>query len=141
MSYQKQLNQDRIFGKLNEERIMPIIEKKFDIILNKIESRFATFDFFDNTKNVFVEVKGNKSLFGDYMSAMIGYNKIRASIGKLKDNKRVILVFTYKDSDYFHEVSKDIDYKQYCEIRTRSDRGREEISTYCLIPNKMLTIL
>lgn len=124
-------------GQLNEERMMPILEKKFNVKLINTP-RYATFDFFSDDRSIFIEVKGNNCLSTQYYCCLIGFDKVRASLGKVKEGKKVYLVFSYTDFDFYHEVNPTIDYNQFLKYSGRSDRGYCEYKQYCFLPHDLL---
>ena len=121
---------DKTFGDDSETRLLPLLEKYFEMPLKRT-SAYSTFDY--KGKNVLVELKTRRIKKEAYQDTMVGLNKINEALTKIKKGKRVFFVFAFTDVVCYHELLSDC--RGY-EVRDsgRRDRGRNEIKKYFHIP-------
>ena len=93
------------FGLANERHYKETIGELFEDWgeLNWSEDKFATFDF--TNENLFVELKGRTCYSNTYPTAIVGYNKIREGIKRVKNGKQVFFLWSFKDGLYFWELT------------------------------------
>ena len=96
----------RKFGLEQEENIKGILEESFETSLFKTLGRYNSFDFIDEEKNLYVEVKSRQNLKDAYPSTMIGWNKLEEALKLIKEDKIVFLVFNFTDKICVHQVTK-----------------------------------
>lgn len=130
---------DLIDGFKEEDRVLPILNKHFNISLEKT-GKYHIFDYI-NDKFV-VELKKRNNKYNTYPTTMIPQNKINKMKEELLKGLRCVLVFSFLDGIYFIELNeqKIMKLSQNCK-GGRSDRGIIEIKEngYCFIDIKYLT--
>jgi hypothetical protein len=121
------------FGKQAQSDCLPLL-RKLDPSLEEIEDTFAPFDFTNQDKTLFIELKKRRNSKNAYPTTMIPYSKIRAIL----PNFRYIFAFQFTDGLYYIEY--DYDLFKHFENRQggRYDRGRPEIELYTFIPVNLL---
>jgi len=93
-------------GKINEERVHPIINRVFQTNF-KETPQYALFDFKDFQTNTMVEVKSIGYKYGEVPSVMIGYNKIKYAVTQTKKGWDMWIVFSLKDGDYLYNFTEE----------------------------------
>lgn len=118
-----------------EIEVIKILQKKFKMKLY-FTKEYDLYDFVNEFKNIFFELKGRNNTYNKYPTTMIGYNKVLECI-KNKQNK-YYFVFKFTDGLYYCRYSKKL-IKQ-CEIKRggRCDRGKAEFKQYLFIPINLL---
>ena len=121
---------DLEFGKINEKNIQPILEEKFNKLINNNDiNKYHSIDF----ENDFfgVEYKRRRCSFGQYHSLMLN----KCKIDKAKEyDKRIFFIWHCNDDLYYWELSDD--YKIGKGGTTR--RGKNEITDVVYIENKFI---
>ena len=128
LNYQK----DQIIGNLNEDYAEEIIKEYLDLKhLIKLD-KFDTFDFYNEEKNIFFEVKSRRNNYNKYPTTIIGYNKMLEAI----NYKNVYFIFIFNDGDYYYKY--DVNDNLMITIGGRWDRGKTETKKYVHIPIEKL---
>lgn len=115
-------------GLESEISIKPIIEKYFNVKINKLKG-YNILDFVDES-GCYYEIKSRNCNKDTYDTTMIGYNKI-IEIKKL--GCKCIFIFMFYDGNYYYEFDEN-DKRLIISDGGRKDRGRIEIKKYCYIP-------
>tara|TARA_R100000808_G_C2155019_1_gene166631 strand:- start:6197 stop:6619 length:423 start_codon:yes stop_codon:yes gene_type:complete len=124
------------WGIEQEDIVKPILEKYFDEKLTKTENRYAPFDFYNNDKSIYIEVKSRKCNYDKYLTTIITDNKWKKGQKLFSEGKKVFYVFNFLDGIYILEYNK----QEYPKKKAgRYDRGRPEIKYHIFIPIKDLT--
>jgi hypothetical protein len=131
--------EDIKLGELNETKAIPIISSFLNTTLTKDTNRYATFDFFNDPKTIYVELKSRRIKHDKYETALIGLNKVNWC----KDpNINYYFVWLYNDGIYYLKYDKELFRtfrieKDYL-IKMRFDVGRFETSSVVHIPTNLL---
>lgn len=93
------------FGLANERHYKETIDEMFEDWgkLNWSEDKYATFDFQNDC--CFVELKGRTCYSYTYPTAIIGYNKIKEGMKRIKNGKQVFFLWSYRDGLYMWELT------------------------------------
>jgi hypothetical protein len=111
------------------------LERYFKIKL-LFTKEYDIYDYVNEHKNIFFELKGRSNNYSKYPTTMIGYNKVLECI-KNKNNK-YYFVFKFTDGLYYCKYSKKLLKKCTIKKGGRTDRGRPEIKEYLFIPIELL---
>lgn len=130
-----QQQQDIIYGELEEDRLMDILNEKWNTNLRRVGSS-SILDFITGNNEYYVEIKSRRNKHNQYPTTMIGYNKI-AYIKK--HNLNCVFVFAFTDGDYYYTYNDNDNFT----IATggREDRGKQEFNKYYYIPIEKLNKL
>jgi hypothetical protein len=122
---------DLTFGLTQEDVLLDVIQKKFDIDLAKTK-RNCTFDY--ESKKVLVELKTRRVKKDQYPDSMIGLNKIELAS---TSDREVYFVFQFTDGLYYWKYNKEdkLEYRG----GGRCDRGKNEFKDYCYIPTALFS--
>jgi hypothetical protein len=131
-SYKKKFSDDKQLGDLEEERIIKVIEKKWDVKLFK-NWRSSVIDFTTQNNEYHIELKSRRNDYNKYPTTMVGYNKIEYI---KKHNLSCIFVFAFTDGDYYYIYNENDEFK--INIGGRCDRGKPEFKKYYYIPIEKL---
>ena len=74
---------DYTFGLTSEEEVINILSNFFNTKLKKDEDQFALFDFHNDDKTTFVELKTRRIAHDTYKTIMIGANKVQYAKHKI----------------------------------------------------------
>jgi len=133
--------EDLKFGLENEKKVLPVLEQFLETKLKKDTNPYSIYDWWNETKTVFVELKSRRIAHNQYETAMIGENKV-----KMCNNPSInyYFVWLYTDGLFYLKYDKklfDSFDKKELKISFRYDVGRSEISNVIHIPYKLLTKL
>ena len=135
IAFKKDLN----FGIDSEDKNLEILQNYFKCKLKKTDSK-NEFDFIDREKKILIELKTRKNKLNKYPTTMIGYNKIKQAVEKIKDGYVIYLCFQFEDYLTYYKFEQN--YPKWRSIGGRGDRGREEYKQYYYIPiDKLKTIV
>jgi hypothetical protein len=95
---------DLLFGGASETRNINTLSTFFGTILNKTAANH-TFDFTDEARTIFVELKTRRINHNQYPTAIIGKNKIDFCSNP---DTRYYFVYQYNDGLYYIEYDKDL---------------------------------
>lgn len=131
--------EDLKLGELNETKAIPIISSFLKTDLKKSKNKYATFDFFNDPKTIYVELKSRRIKHDKYQSALIGENKV---LWCKNPNVNYYFVWLYNDGIYYLKYDKELFdtfrvEKDYV-IKMRFDVGSFETSNVVHIPTKYL---
>lgn len=98
-------------GVMNEEFYKPIIEKDIKDKLNCCKNKFDLFDF--ENDNYKVELKCREVERMKYPTTIIGYDKIEKGLLYIKENKRIIFYFAFKNDGLYRFELNDDNYKDF----------------------------
>ena len=132
---------DLKFGLENEIKVLPLIEQFLETKLKKDENPYSIYDWWNETKTIFVELKSRRITHNQYDTAIIGENKI-----KMCKNPDInyYFVWLYTDGLFYLKYDKKLfdsfDVKE-TQIKFRYDVGRPEINKVVHIPYKLLSKL
>lgn len=131
--------QDLEFGKNNEINSIDIISKFLNTKLNKTQNQFSTFDFTNQEKNIYVELKSRRIKHNQYPTALIGLNKIKSCNDP---NIKYYIFYKYEDGlfyiEYEEKLFKTFSIDNDYQIRLRKDVNYNEISKVVKIPYSYL---
>jgi len=94
-------------GKINEEFYKPLIEKDIKEELNS-NNEYNLFDF--ENLNFKIELKTREVERMKYKTTIVGYDKIEEGLEFIKEGKRVIFFFGFKNDGLFKFELKDNNY-------------------------------
>jgi hypothetical protein len=135
-NYNSKKEEDTLFGCESEKIIREQLNEYFKINLAHTEDKMCVFDFYDNDKNIFVELKTRRCYSYTYNTTMIGYNKIRHCKKNL--NNDYYFVFKFINALYYIKYDDNIFGKFMIKKSGRDDRGYSERSDYIYIPLNLL---
>ena len=92
-----------MMGDRNESRLFPIIRELYGDDLNKIDGKFAPFDYQSPTK--LIELKSRNLKYNKYPTTMVGYNKIE--LARKERDRKVLFLFAFLDGLYEWEYTDD----------------------------------
>lgn len=136
MNNQKQL--DLQFGFKKEQDVQPRLEQHFNVKLVK-QSGCAIFDYVNDDKSVYIELKARRNTKNQYPTTMVGYNKIVEAIELLKNNTTVYFAFSFTDRLSYYKFNPDTFKNSWIAKGGRCDRGKYEYKQYVYIPVNLLT--
>ena len=93
------------FGLANERHYKETIGELFEDWgeLNWNKKKYEIFDFENHICSV--EVKGRTCFSYTYPTAIVGYNKIKEGMNRVKNGKQVFFLWSYKDGLYMWELT------------------------------------
>ncbi len=118
-------------GRKEEQRVKPILETHFNLILKQTEKNCVV--DFEDENNIF-ELKSRNNEYSKYPDTMIGTNKIEYA---KKTSKNVYFVFAFTDGLYYWKYDPELILIE--KVSGRKDRGRFEYKPYSYIPISWLT--
>lgn len=131
MSYQ----QDYLFGKKEENKILPIITSYFneEILINN--ERYSTFDF--ESDSTIYELKSRHVNHKTYPTTIIAKDKIK------EQDKKYIFLFNFKDGLYYIEYDNVLFNQFELKPFKRNDRidKIEKPKEYYFIPIEYLKLI
>jgi len=119
-------------GELNEEYAIDIIKNFLDLNHLKKLDIFDTFDFYNDEKDIFFEVKSRRNKYNKYKTTMIGYNKLLEA----RKHNNVYFIFIFLDGNYYYKFDENDNFE--ISIGGRNDRGKAEYKKYVYIPIEKL---
>jgi hypothetical protein len=136
MMNQKKIN-DLKFGDKQEKNLINTIQQEFKTVLSKTKN-FNTFDYENRKEKILIELKSRRINKNKYTDTLIGYNKVKSGLDKIKEGYRIIFIFSFIDNLCYYELSKEINIS-WIRKGGRTDRGKDEIKEYYYIPiNKLI---
>ena len=136
----KSLKGDIAFGKKKEDEVKPILEEKFNCELQQ-GSKYATIDFFNQDKSIYIELKSRRNTYNKYPTTLLTSNKIK----KIQDNTTTeyYFVFNFTDGLYYIKYDKTVFDEIECgtfQRFHRQDKDEKPVEHY-YIPIEKLTPL
>tara|TARA_R110002072_G_C7704108_1_gene513446 strand:+ start:15 stop:458 length:444 start_codon:yes stop_codon:yes gene_type:complete len=144
---QKQKSEDLKFGKINEEHIFKLLNKKNNNKIKKYTYKYNIFDFYETDKNNIIikeyELKSRTIRHNQYDSLVFGLNKFEYSIKQLKNNIEQIYLFFCTDGLYYWKLEDETKQKNefyfgMISNRKRNDRSHEAVFIYTKYLKKYL---
>jgi hypothetical protein len=89
---------DYEFGTAQEDIVLPKLKSFFGRDIKKSEDKFAKSDYYDESH--YYEMKSRTNAYNRYPTTMITEDKIR-------EDKKLILLFNFTDGLYYIEYDKD----------------------------------
>lgn len=89
---------DYKFGTAQEDLVLPKLKAFFGREIKKSEDKFAKSDYYDD--EYYYEMKSRKVEYNRYPTTMITEDKLR-------DDKKLVLLFNFTDGMYFIEYDKE----------------------------------
>lgn len=129
--YQKCLNEDLEFGERSEDNMKGVLEKHFQIDLQKT-TKTHQFDFLSLYDKVWIELKTRKNKKSAYSTTMLPYSKVEYGLQQIKDGWSVYFVFAFEDCLCYYKL--EAVNKDWVARGGRRDRGRPEFKQYYYIP-------
>lgn len=132
-------NNDLKFGFNKEKDILPIFNTFFNCNAVIASDKYAIFDFHDEEKKIYGELKSRRVRKDKYPTIMIGYNKVKEGLKKIEDGHDVFFLWCFTNRLCYYKLTKDFnkDWVIFNET-ARTDRGRDEKSDIAYIPIKVL---
>jgi len=130
---------DTKLGFKNEDVVKPKIEKFFNKKFNTT-GRYDPFDYFDDEKKIWIELKTRRVRKRQYDDTMIDISKVEYGLNKVNEGCRAFLMWSFTDKLCYYELKKDVKvwYERY---GGRTDRGVDERKVCCYFPvDKLKTI-
>ena len=128
------IRENFISGKVGEQKILEILKKKYDnIIDNNIKNKFSTFDFTDNTMKIDFECKHREPYTHDQfnngysLGLMYGRNKFDYSIERLKAGYRQIVFWLCKDGIFYWELTDSIKQQHQYSFGQNSNKNSGQL--------------
>lgn len=128
---------DLKFGFNKEKEILPIFNEFFNCNAVITSDKYAIFDYHDEEKKIYGELKSRRTKKYQYETIIIGYNKIKEGLKKIDEGYDVYFLWCFTNKLCYYKLTKDFnkDWILYNET-ARTDRGREEKSDLAYIPIK-----
>ena len=120
-----------------EKNLHRIIEDDLNCKLN-MTNEYDIFDYVNDDRSIYVELKGRNCLKSKYPTTMMGKNKIDEADLLLLTQARIYFYFSFIDGLYKFEYTKLNRSKLKFALGGRRDRGKDEIKMYCYIPINLL---
>ena len=134
--------EDINFGLTNEQKVIPSIESFLKTELKKDPNPYSIYDWWNETKTVFVELKSRRNTHNQYDTTIIGENKIKMCINP---DVNYYFVFLFTDGLYYikydKEIFKNFTIEKDLRIKYRYDVGQVEFKKVVHIPYKLLNKL
>ena len=124
---------DIAFGNKQEDLIKPVLERYFNINLEKTPHS-ARFDYVG--ENMYIELKSRRNTKLKYPTTIVKESKFNVGKELQSQGNRVIYVFNFTDILSFIEPKEET---FLVKEGGRRDRGRPEISNYVYFPVNDLT--
>lgn len=126
---------DLKFGDNNECSLLPLFRKQYGADIKKSTYRYSFFDYSDD--QTLLELKSRRINHDKYPTALCNLEKIKKLA---QDPRQAYLIFSYLDGVF--EIPIRENWKKWAtRINTRSDRGKNESATVCLIPYNELVCI
>jgi len=134
--------EDINFGLTNEQKAIPSIESFLKTELKKDPNPYSIYDWWNETKTVFVELKSRRNTHNQYDTTIIGENKIQMCTNP---DIKYYFVFLFTDGLYYikydKELFKNFTIEKDLRIKYRYDVGKVEFKKVVHIPYKLLNKL
>ena len=132
--------QDEQFGFDSESIVKPIIESYLGIKLIDTD-RWDEFDFIDEEKTIYVELKTRRFEKDKYTDTMVGYNKVQLADELIKKDPDVKILFCFKFTDgiYMFDYKPDLVKKHWIRNGVCFSRCIKEVKKHMFIPINLLT--
>jgi hypothetical protein len=129
---------DLAFGTMNEEQKQGALERCFMEKLTKDANKWALFDFYNEARTVYVEMKSRNNKHDTYPTTIVGRNKIAFCTDP---NKKYYFVFVFQDGIYYIQYDKAVFDAFECADFVRNTRCdyQDRVSPYVFIPVSALT--
>lgn len=130
---------DLKFGFGKEKEVLPVFNKFFNCNAIINSDKYAVFDYCDEEKKIYGELKSRRVKKKMYPTIMIGYNKVKEGLRKIEEGYEVYFLWCFTNKLCYYKLTKDFnkDWIAY-NVTARMDRGREEKSNLAYIPIKEL---
>lgn len=128
---------DKAFGDKSEAEKKALIENFFNVSLTKTEDEFAAFDFYNDAKDTFMELKTRRDITSTkYDTTLIGASKI----ANIKEGNKYVFIWAYTDGIFYLEYDKALWDTFECRLYKRFDRfDRTEVpKLHYFVPRKHL---
>ena len=131
-------SQDLMFGLKSEENIKSTLEQFFGCGLKKTD-KYASMDFVNEPKTIYIELKTRRIRHNQYPTALIGKNKVDFCE---KSNAKCYFVYVYVDGVFYIEYKKELFDTFECSPYQRGMRegGIQPLQDYIFIPHEQLTL-
>ena len=131
----EQYEKDCSFGRMNEKRICPDMDKLLEEHFVSTFNRFAPLDFIGD--NYCLEVKSRRTTMKNIGEPYFNYTKYKYFKENYKiENKKLVIVWCCEDADYYWILNAKECYKS---TAGRIDRGRNEIDEVIKVRPRFLT--
>lgn len=90
---------DYLFGKNQEKRIKPILDKHFKVELTHSSEQYSKYDF--ECDEFYIEIKSRKCSYNSFPTTLLTCNKIT------NVSKDLIFVFNFNDGIYYIKYDQD----------------------------------
>ena len=131
---------DLNFGEKSELETISKLNDYFKTNFIKNSNKYSIIDFFNEDKNIYIELKSRRVNHDTYHTALIGLNKIKYF--KTLKNCECFICYKYNDGlfllKYSDELFKTFDIKKNFKNNFRQDVGKDEFSDVVLIPHSSL---
>lgn len=136
-----QKKKDLEFGEKSEKLNINILSNFFNCNLVNTEGNRNPFDFVDEEKKVFIELKSRRNTKDKYADTMVGTNKINTGFKHINNEYKVYFCFQFTDGLYYYQLDEKTYKKTWERAGGRRDRGRFEINQYSYIPTNILNLI
>jgi hypothetical protein len=139
------MRDDLKFGLDNENKLIDKFSEFFGCKLFKYTDTHSIFDFYSEDGNTIIELKSRKEPSTHYYfrrDIMVGENKIRDGVEKVRHDKNVFIVFSFSDGVVLYYKVNENSLNE-CNIRLggRCDRGWDERRNTCFVPRSLCKIM
>ena len=130
------MENDYIFGKVNEHKLFSLIRDSFDLNMKQTKYKFDNFDFISD--KFIIELKSRRINHNTYNEVFISYNKI---VNYINSNhykkKQLILIFNFLDKIMFIIYDKEL-FDTFKIIDVEFNKRINKIDKMIYIPFKYL---
>jgi hypothetical protein len=132
------LQADLAFGLMNEEQKRGALEMHFGERFEKDPNKWALFDFYNQARTVYVEMKSRNNRHDTYNTTIVGSNKLQWCNDP---NKKYYFVFVFSDGIYYIQYDKALFDTFECSDFVRNTRNgyEDRVAKYVFIPVESLT--
>lgn len=129
---------DLRFGAMNEEQRKAELDRHFNESFEKDPNTWALFDFYNQLRTVYVEMKSRNNRHDTYPTTIVGNNKIRWCNDP---TKKYYFVFVFTDGIYYIQYDKSLFETFECNDFVRNTRSdyNDCLAKYVYIPVNALT--
>jgi hypothetical protein len=132
-------------GMQNEAKYLPFIAKHYAKEFIKIGGGNSAMDFYSTDGDIVIELKTRTCIKSNYDTTLVGENKIKASIKKIKKNSniKILFLFGFSDGLYSWQMNKENFEKigGIKSIKTGSCSDEYIKKKHCHIPTKDLILV
>ena len=107
----KMKQMDLKYGNNNQAIAKELIEEWLDIPLKEYKDKWSTFDFYNNSLKILVELKSRRNDSKKYETQLIGKNKWDKARLKLKEGYKVYFFYLLTDGLWCYEVNANHDFQ------------------------------